>query len=206
MRDNVTQRLARNNICRRAETAAYLDGELTATAAASFEGHLKECVRCSAALLDQRRLLCLLDAAFDEKLRQEVALPADFARVVTARAQTDMRGLRRRSEHCVALKICAMLAVAGFALMGAAAFDVVLVPLLDAARAVSGALGMLAHALVNAGVGAVLVLRAFGGHLLIAGPYPLHYLRWILLAGAALLLLRLIGNYHRATINDRDPS
>ncbi|HEX8852022.1 MAG TPA: zf-HC2 domain-containing protein, partial [Pyrinomonadaceae bacterium] len=99
--------------CRRAETAAaYLDGELDAAEALLFESHLRECSVCAAALLEQRRLLCLLDTAFAAREEACAALPKDFARVVTARAQTDMSGLRSKSEHRTALKICAALTVA----------------------------------------------------------------------------------------------
>jgi anti-sigma factor RsiW len=199
----VTEQLAQTDPCRRADAAAYLDGELNAAETSHFEEHLKNCPPCSALLLEQRRLLCLLDTAFDDKTGSAVALPADFARVVTARAQTDMHGVRRRSEHRLAFKICVALAAAAFALLGAAASEMVLTPLFGAARAVGSILGMVGHTLVNAGAGAALILRALGGRL-VAEPQPLKYLQWALLAGAALLLLRLIGNYHRARINDQE--
>ena len=199
----MTEQLAQNDICQRADAAAYLDGELDAAETVLFEAHLKDCASCSAALLEQRHLLCLLDTAFGGRTQQRVSLPENFARVITARAQTDMRGVRRKSEHRAAFKICVALAAAGFALMGATAFDVVFVPFIGAVRAAGSVLGIIGHALVNAGAGAVLILRAVGGRL-IAEPAPLKYLQWMFFAGAALLLLRLIGNYHRAKINDQE--
>ncbi len=74
--------------------AAYLDGELDPGSAARFEAHARSCPACSAALLEQRRLLCLLDAAFDETFEKRLPLPRDFTRAVKARAQTNMSGLR----------------------------------------------------------------------------------------------------------------
>ena len=198
----MTEHLAPNDFCQHVDSAAYLDGELDVAAAALFERHLQDCAACAAALLEQRRLLCLLDTAFSERSEKRVTLPANFARVITARAQTDMSGVRRKSEHRVAFKICVALAVAAFALMGAAAFDVVLVPLVSALRAMGSVLGMIGHALVNAGAGAVLILRAVGGRL-VAEPSPIKYFQWVLFVGAALLLLRLVGNYHRAKTNDQ---
>src|SRR5919106_376860 len=56
-----------------------------------------------------------------ESEREE--LPADFTRVVKARAQTDMSGVRAPRERTISLKICLALACAIFALLGAPAID-----------------------------------------------------------------------------------
>lgn len=200
MREETVQQAS----CRRAEcAAAYLDGELDAAETLRFESHLRECAACGDAVREQRRLLCLLDTAFGARPAPGGELPRDFARVVTARAQTDMSGLRRKSEHRTALKICVALAIASFALTGAASFDVVVRPVLRALRAVGGLLGMFGHALFDAASGAVMISRAFGSRL-VSDPDPFSYLQWAFLAGAALLLLRLIGNYHRARVNDQE--
>jgi anti-sigma factor RsiW len=84
---------------RTALVAAYLDGELEAAAAGDFEAHSKSCATCAAALLEQRRLLCLLDTAFDETFEKRIELPRGFAREMKARAQTDMSGVRAREER-----------------------------------------------------------------------------------------------------------
>ncbi len=199
----MTEQLAETNLSRCMDTGAYLDGELNVVETTLFEDHLKECPACSAALLEHRRLLCLLDTAFDQKLGRKVELPANFARVVMAHAQTDMSGVRRRSEHKLAFKICAALAVAAFAMLGATAFEIILMPLLSAARAVGSVLGMFGHTLVDAGASTVIILRAYGGRFVAEPPHPFKYLQWTLLAGAALLLLWLIGSYHRARVHDQ---
>src|SRR5438045_1860850 len=105
--------------CPRIElTAAFLDVELDDVLSEEFERHTRECSTCSAALLEQRRLLCLLDTAFDETFGKRVTLPEDFTRRLRARAQNDLSGVRARSERRRAIKICAALAVAVFALLG----------------------------------------------------------------------------------------
>ncbi|HEX5706399.1 MAG TPA: zf-HC2 domain-containing protein [Pyrinomonadaceae bacterium] len=185
-------------------TAAYLDGELDAAAALSFERHLKECAPCSATLNEQRRLLCLLDVAFDARAQGSggrVSLPKDFARVVTARAQTDIRGpLRRRTERVFAFKLCAALALASAALLGTSVFESALAPAWAFASAALGVASVAAHALLDAAQAAALILRAVGGRLT-DGPAATGALQWALIACAALLLLRLIGGYHRAAAN-----
>ena len=183
-----------------AATAAYLDGELDAKTDALFEEHLKTCAACSGALSEQRRLLCLLDAAFDETFERKLALPKDFTRIVRARAQTDMSGLRSGPERATALKICAALSAVAFVLLGATFSEAVIVPLSAIGRGASSIVGVAGHAVSNAGAGGVVLVRAVGDHFLAESNLSMT-LMWVLIAGAALLLL--IGNYHRrAGIND----
>lgn len=185
--------------CARAETAAaYLDGELDARASDSFEAHARACPVCSAAIGEQRRLLCMLDTAFRPGApAREVDVPRDFARVVAARARTDMCGVRSPSERAFSLKLSLALASACAVLLAASAGDSVFAPAAALARSLAGAAGMLLRALLDAGQGGSVILRALGGQL-VAGPVPVAALYWLLSAGALLLLLRLIRGYHRA--------
>ena len=182
-------------------TAAYLDGELEAPASEEFGGHARSCPDCSAALLEQRRLLCLLDSAFDRTFEKKLELPDGFTRELTARAQNDLSGVRDACERRRALKICAALGAAAFALLGFAAFDVVVRPALGALGAASGVLGVAGRASAETGTGAGVVLRAVAGRI-VAGAEPAA-LFWVLLfAAGLLLLLRLVSRYHRASARD----
>lgn len=183
--------------CPRTEmTAAFLDGELDAALSEEFESHARVCSICSASLLEQRRLLCLLDTAFDETFGKRVTLPEDFTRRLRARAQNDLSGVRARSERRRAIKICAALAVAVFALLGFAAFESVAAPAIAAALGAGRVLGTAGHAAADAGSGAGLVLRAVGGKLSASG--ALAFVELAAIAAAFVLLLRMIGAYHRA--------
>jgi anti-sigma factor RsiW len=180
-------------------TAAYLDGELTAAAAEEFERHTRACPPCSDSLLEQRRLLCLLDTAFDGIFEKKVELPDGFTRQVKARAQNDMRGMRARDERRRALKICAALGASAFALLGFTILDAFVAPVLSAARAAGGMLGMAGRATSDAGAGAGVVVRALGGRL-VGGSGMLGLS--VLLTAGFVLLLRLISGYHRAGARD----
>jgi anti-sigma factor RsiW len=187
--------------CTRTElTAAFLDGELDAPSAEEFERHSRGCPVCSAALLEQRRLLCLLDTAFDDTFGRRVKLPEDFTRKLRARAQNDLSGVRASGERRRAIKICAALSVAVFALLGFAAFEAVASPAIAAALGAGRLLGAAGHAAADAGSGAGLVLRAVGGRLVASGALALVEL--LAVAAAFVLLLRLIGAYHRARAGD----
>ncbi|HEX6185793.1 MAG TPA: zf-HC2 domain-containing protein [Pyrinomonadaceae bacterium] len=182
-------------------TAAYLDGELERAAADEFDAHARECPDCSTALLEQRRLLCLLDSAFDQTFEKRVELPEGFTRQLRARAQNDLSGVRDARERRRVLKICAVLGLAAFALLGYAAFDAVTGPALRAASAASATLGVAGRASAEAGTGAGVVLKAVAGRL-VSGSEPLAALLLLLLAAGFVLLLRLISGYHRASARD----
>lgn len=98
--------------CSRAKTiAAYLDGELTTIAENQFEQHLSECTFCGEQLNVQKRLLCALDFAFDDE--QSFKLPANFAKSIAVRVESDVSGLRAPGERRRALLITLGLFVLG---------------------------------------------------------------------------------------------
>lgn len=182
-------------------TAAYLDGELDAGACEEFERHARLCPDCSAALLEQRRLLCLLDTAFDGTFEKRVELPDGFTRQVKARAQNDLSGVRDARERRRALKICAALSLAVFALLGYAALDVVLRPAQRAVEAASCTLGVAGRASAEAGAGAGVVLRAVASRIVSGAEASAVF--WVLLLVVGLLLLfTLVSRYHRASARD----
>jgi anti-sigma factor RsiW len=187
-----------NFICRSEDVAAYLDGELDEPARSGFEGHVKECSACAARLHEQRRLLCALDFALSDD--PALALPKNFAQIVAANAQSDMRGMRQRSEHRRALRLCLALAALSFALLGgASASRAVLAPLGQSARAVASVLGFAWHALYGAGAGLAVISRSVGWHLLFEH-LSLGLPAFLLLAVAAAVLPRQIVRYHRTRI------
>src|SRR5215211_999994 len=106
-------------ICERNLIAAYIDGELEADVTLLFEDHLQSCAPCRAELRAHRLFICELDAALTDSA--EIPVPADFSRMIAARATSDMSGVRTLSENRKALAICLILALAGFALLGARA-------------------------------------------------------------------------------------
>ncbi len=186
--------------CDCADVAAYLDGELGVAEGEAFERHVASCKVCAGALAEQRRLLCLLDAAFTRG-QKKVDLPEDFARVVRARAQTDMTSVRREGERRRAALLVASLAALACALLGlrfiAAGFTTL--------RAVAGAAlsvcDMILHTLAETAAGLLFILRAVG-RLLATEPRGGGALVMLLLACALALLMRLVSDYHRERLPD----
>ncbi len=183
--------------CRTEDVAAYLDGELDGATSESFEAHVKTCARCATELRMQRQLLCTLDFAFSEPLFE---LPRNFSRVVAAHAESDLSGMRKKSERRRALQLCALLALLAFALLGAASRALVFQPARSFLRIAGSLLDLAGRALYDAGTGAAVIVRVVGRALILA-PHGLGLILIILPFLIALAVLpSLIVNYHRAQV------
>jgi hypothetical protein len=182
-----------NHLCQGEQIAAYLDGELDAVAGALFEQHLLACRMCNAELNAQRLFLCDLDATLT--VAPDLPVPSNFAQIVAARAESDMRGVRDRREHKRAFRFCLGLALASFALLGVAASKAVVFNGRTAANQVFGIFGLLWTTLYDAAVGLTVISRVISGGLIPESPFA--GLAALLLALALVLLSLLISSYHK---------
>ncbi|MEO6588834.1 MAG: zf-HC2 domain-containing protein [Pyrinomonadaceae bacterium] len=102
------QQIEKNeNFCPRTEIAAYIDGELSSREEMDLEFHFAVCGECAAVFNGQKKLLCAIDFALDEKADFE--LPADFTKKVVVNAESNVSGLRRREERLRAMYLCGIL-------------------------------------------------------------------------------------------------
>jgi len=183
----------RKGICERELCAAYVDGELDADLTVLFEEHLESCASCRAELRAHRMFVCELDAVLTDSV--EIPVPANFSRMVAVRATSDMRGVRTRSEHRKALSISIVLAIAGFALIGASARDALFA---FGERFVTASLsigGFLSGIIYDAAAAVAVIFRVLSRKLIVETGSLVPLL--LLLAVAILILSRLISNYHR---------
>jgi anti-sigma factor RsiW len=183
--------------CQLEDVAAYLDGELTGVALDEFERHLESCAACTTELRTQRQLLCTLDVAFNDA--RSFHLPNDFARVVTARAENDLTGMRDRRERRRALQLCAVLALVAFGLLGAATRTVVFDPVRSFFRITRVLVDLVWQATSEAASSAVVVIRMIGRAMLFAQTGSRFFFVLAFLVSISFLSL-LIANYHRAQI------
>ncbi len=184
---------AQETICERNLSAAYVDGELDADLTRLFEDHFENCADCRSELRAQRLFVCELDAAMNESA--EIPVPVDFSRMVAARAASDMSGVRTSSEHRKALTICLVLALAGFALLGATARDAVFMLARKFVVTAFGLLGFVATAVYDVVAGFAVIFRVLSRKLIIESGSVAPLL--VLLAVAVLILSRLLANYRR---------
>ena len=183
------------------DVAAYLDGELDDAALEVFEGHVKTCAGCAQELRTQRQLLCTLNRAFEESGAFE--LPQDFARLVATHAESDVTGLRGRGERRRAFKVCAVLALLSFALLGAASRATVFQPARSSLRVAESLFDLAWKTIYDAGTGASVIVRLVVRAIALS-PYGLGLFLILAFIIAISLLPRLIASYHRAQIIEEE--
>ena len=181
-----------NHLCQE-RIAAYLDGELEASAGALLEQHLLECRVCNAELNAQRLFLRELEATLT--LAPDLPVPSNFAQIVAARAESDMSGVRDGREHKRAFRFCLILGLASFALLGAAASNAVFFSGRTVASQIFGIFGLLWTTLYDAAVGLTVISRVISGGLVPESSFA--GLAALLLALGVVLLSLLISSYHR---------
>jgi anti-sigma factor RsiW len=187
------------NICETGNIAAYVDGELDPGHRETLEEHIKQCAACASELQAQRLFMCELDSAMASPF--ELAVPPNFAQVVAVRAESDMRGVRDRSEHTRALRFCIILGLAAFALLGVASSKAVILNVRSGAVKVFGVVGLFARATFDAASGVTVISRVVSRGLIpdsrLAG---LAGLVLVILAIGVLSLL--ISRYHRTRVTE----
>ena len=185
---------AQEKICERNLIAAYVDGELDESVTQLFEDHLESCAPCRAELRAHRLFVCELDAALTDS--GAIPVPDEFSRMVAARASTDMRGVRTRSEHRKALGISIILALGAFALLGATARDSVFMVAEKFIATCFSVAGLVSTAVYETVAGLAVIFRVLSRKVIVEsgslGPVL------VLLAVAILILSRLISHYHRS--------
>ena len=185
------------NGCQLEDVAAYLDGELSRAQAEHFEAHLKACGDCAAELRTQRQLLCTLDVAFNDS--SSFKLPHDFTRVVTAHAESDLSGVRRKGERRRAFQVCAVLALVSFGLLGAAARALVFEPAQGLLHLAEVFFNLVWRMIYDAGTGLAVIIRVLG-RAVAFGPHGLGLIVLLAFIFSISLLSFLIARYHRAQI------
>jgi predicted anti-sigma-YlaC factor YlaD len=188
---------AREKFCESNLIAAYVDGELDENLAQRFEEHSQSCEPCRVELRLHRLFICELDATLTET---EMPVPRDFSRIIATRATSDMRGVRTRAEHRKALGICMILALIGFALLGATARETVFLVAGRSVTTVIGLVGFAATAIYETVAGLAVIFRVLSRKIIVEsgslGPMI------VVLAVAILLLTRLLSKYHRTSATE----
>jgi anti-sigma factor RsiW len=183
-----------NDCCEREQIIAYIDGELDVPASSAFEQHVEGCEPCRFELRAQRMFLCDLDAAMNGG--PEIPAPNNFAKIVAAHAETDMRGVRSRTENKRALRFIVILALAAFSLLGASAIKGVIGTARAFTASVLGLVSFVGKTTYDTAASAVVISKVLSRKFVIES--GLLGLLVVLLFLAVLLLSRLIASYHRA--------
>jgi putative zinc finger protein len=190
---------ARPYNCESAKIAAFIDGELGPAEHLFVAEHIEQCSGCTAELQNQRQFMCELDSAFSGSF--DLPVPPNFAEVVAVRAESDMRGVRDRTEHRKALLFCAMLALSAFALLGASTSESVIRNVQSILNKVLGILELFGKAIYDAAAGFTVILRVLSGGVIFDSRLA-GFTTLIFVALAIGLLSLLIARYHRTRLSD----
>jgi anti-sigma factor RsiW len=182
-----------NKFCDQRLIPAYIDGELDQAAQSLFEQHVDSCHECRDELRIHQQFICALDSVFINDV--EVSVPKDFSRIVAARAVSDMSGVRTAAENRKSLLICLVLAVTGFALIGATTRQMSLRVIGTLIAKIIGVAEFAWSTFYDSVVSVAVISRVISRKFIIeTGNLGLVF---FLFAFAVLLLSRLISNYHR---------
>lgn len=188
--------MSESNTCKRERIAAFIDGELDAAACSALEAHLFECAACASELRQQQLFMCELDAALTNTAELEV--PANFARTIAVRAESDMSGVRDRSEHKRALLYSMALGFAAFVFLGVGASGAMLLRVQAIFQKTLGVLELIGKTAYDAAAGFTVIMRVLGGGLH-ADSRLITLVFFIFVLG---LLSLLIARYHRMRITE----
>ena len=143
-------------VCPSDEIAAYIDGELDPVREFELEGHFVTCGVCTLELNQQKQFLRKLDVSLRNE--KEFELPANFAKLIVANAESTVSGLRRPRERFNALFICAGLLLFVLFAMGAEAATLFerLAGALDQTAAVGSFFG---HLIYSFFIGLAIIVR-----------------------------------------------
>jgi anti-sigma factor RsiW len=181
--------------CATEKVAAFIDGELDVNERIAFEAHVVACARCKSELLEQKQFMCELDSALAGPFDLEV--PHNFARIVSVRAESDMRGVRAASEHKRAFYYAVLLGLAAFALLGVTASQALFASVELIAVKVISIGELLLRAAYDAALSVTVVVRVLSGGLF--SDTSLSKVSALVVVVFAIGLLSfLISRYHRA--------
>lgn len=185
--------------CDLEKIAAFIEGDLEPGERSLLEQHISECGSCGTELKSQKAFMCELESVLANT--SDLSVPANFAKVVAVRAESDMRGVRNAAEHKKALRLCVILALATFALLGAASSRAVLGNAQSVVNKVFAVLGLFGRAAYDALSGFSVVLRVLSGGLIEDSRFA-GWTALLLVAIAIALLTLLISRYHRTRLSE----
>jgi predicted anti-sigma-YlaC factor YlaD len=148
--------------CPRAQLAAYIDGELLPREELKLEMHLANCKSCTAELNEQKKLLCVLDFALESE--KKIELPANFTKIIVAKAESNVNGLRSSKERFKALLICLGLFLPVVLGLGGQ-IEPVLNTYIKFSEKILAVFGFVFHLIYDVSIGTAVILRSLGSGL-----------------------------------------
>ncbi len=186
--DNIEDR------CPREEIFAYIDRELSPIEEFDLESHLTSCKTCTSEVNAQKKVSNSLEIILEEEMKN-IKLPENFSKVVAAKAESNVSGMRQRKEIVRSIAICWVLLF--FLVVGFGSRVSPIIPeFQEFTHQIGSVAGFAFHLGYEALVALAVILRSLT-HKLVFGSVVSLVLVVTLFAGAFLSLSRLVSRYSR---------
>jgi hypothetical protein len=143
--------------CPSVDIAAYIDSELSPDVEIALERHLATCSVCTEELNLQKQFVNALNSS----LGAAPEIPTDFTKRIMANAESNVSGLRRKSEWLNALLVCTALLFFVLFTLGANARSALL-SFFDLFGQLAAVFNFVSHLLYDISVGMIVILRTIG--------------------------------------------
>lgn len=183
--------------CAKFDIAAYLDGELTPDQEFDIESHISGCGLCQTEYQLQKEILFAIDSVVDD-VNELLEVPAEFAKVVTVKAESNVSGIRTSSERFRAVFALAFLLFLAAISLGTEAGAIAFAASQNVLLKLISVTGFFFHLIFEIGTGFGVVLRGLGQSLIFSSLATLVAAVFVF-AVSSLTLSRLIQRLNRSS-------
>ncbi|MCB1023362.1 MAG: zf-HC2 domain-containing protein [Acidobacteria bacterium] len=182
------------DICPREEIFAYIDGELTPNEEFELECHLAGCKTCTHEVNAQKKVSNSLEIILEEEMKN-IKLPDNFSKIVAAKAESNVSGIRQRKEILRAVFICLLLLL--FLVVGFGSKVTSIIPeFYEMQGQIGSVAGFVLHLGYEAFVAIAIILRSLA-HKLVFGSVVSLIFVVVCFAAAFFSLSRLVSRFNR---------
>lgn len=183
------------SICPREEIAAYIDGELSSREEMNLDLHLSNCKTCLDELNSQKKVSTTLEILLEDKA-DDFELPANFTKIITAKAESNVSGLRQPKERLSAFIIFAVLIALVIVGLGSR-IDTIWFAFEKIAGQILVVGGFIWHTILDIGKVFSVILRALSQHFIYSSVSAL-LLILIVFGMTALMLSKMVWRFNRS--------
>ncbi|MDQ3633820.1 MAG: zf-HC2 domain-containing protein [Acidobacteriota bacterium] len=192
---NLQSEQIKDSCCPREEIAAYVDGELSSSEEFDLDLHLSNCKICSDELNSQKKVSTTLEILLEDKA-EDIKLPENFTKVITAKAESNVSGLRHPKERLSAVFISAslvLLVVVGLRTQ----FETLSFAVRKFTHQFLAVVGFLWHMIIDVALVFAVILRSLSQHFVYGSALTLILILTVF-ALTALILSKMILRFERS--------
>ncbi|MGI8543419.1 MAG: anti-sigma factor family protein [Aridibacter sp.] len=192
---NLQSEQIKDSCCPREEIVAYIDGELSPREELDLDLHFSKCKICTRELNSQKKVSTTLEILLEDKA-EDIKLPENFTKVITAKAESNVSGLRHPKERLSAVFISAilvLLVVVGLRTQ----FETVSFAVQKFTHQFLAVVGFIWHTIIDVALVFAVILRSLSQHFVYGSALTLVLILAVF-AMTALILSRMVLHFQRS--------